>query len=51
MECDKDAEFTIFGGSGHFEDVTEACTEHVGALLGTPEWLTKGNREWTVTLA
>jgi len=30
--CTKDAEFSIHGQHG-FEDVTEACEAHVGALL------------------
>ena len=48
MDCDNDAEFGIYGSSGHFEDVTEACAEHVGALLGTPMWLEKENEYWAV---
>ena len=46
--CDKDAEFSVHGSSGHFEDVTETCAEHVGALLGTPTWLKKENEHWVV---
>ena len=48
IECDKNAEYGIYGGSRHFEDVTEACEDHVGALLGTPDWLKQNNTEWTV---
>ena len=48
LACSKDAEFSIHGSSGHFEDVTEACTEHIGALLGTPTWLEKENDHWLV---
>lgn len=52
MECEKDAEFEIHGESGRLEDNTHACTDHVGALLGTPEWLIQEgheeNRSWTV---
>jgi len=51
-DCPEDAEFSIHGSSGHFEDVTEACAEHVGKLLGTPTWLLQGGKEenehWTV---
>ena len=48
MHCKKDAEFGIYGSSGHFEDVTEACEEHIGVLLGTPDWLKKKNDHWLV---
>lgn len=48
--CGKPAEFQIAGGSGHFEDVTEACRDHVGALLGTPQWLPGDNLTWTVSV-
>lgn len=48
--CDRDAEYEIIGGSGHFEDVTDACPPHVGHLLGTPTWLESENRQWTVVL-
>ena len=48
MHCQNDAEFGIYGSSGHFEDVTEACAKHVGALLGTPTWLPKMNDHWVV---
>lgn len=47
-DCDKDAEFSIHGSSGHFEDVTESCEDHVGALLGTPTWLQKENESWSI---
>ena len=48
LDCVKDAEFGIYGSSGHFEDVTEACEEHVGALLGTPTWLANENDHWVI---
>lgn len=52
IECENDAEFEIFGDSNHYEDSTEACEDHVGALLGTPDWLMKmrgrETKEWTV---
>ena len=48
MDCTLKADFGIYGGSGHFEDVTEACENHVGELLGSPDWLEKDNTEWTV---
>ncbi len=49
ITCRKDAEFDIFGGSGHFEDTTQACEDHVGSLLGSPDWLApKDNTQWTV---
>ena len=50
MGCPKGAEYHIYGGSGHFEDDTQACEDHVGYLLGTPDWLKKDNTEWTVVL-
>jgi len=46
-ECRADAEFSIHGLSG-FEDVTEACEKHVGALFGTPARAEKENEEWRV---
>ncbi len=48
MTCFRNAEFGIYGSSGHFEDVTETCAKHVGALLGTPTWLPKMNDHWVV---
>ena len=48
LDCPNDAEFGIYGSSGHFEDVTEACEAHIGALLGTPTWLKKENEHWVV---
>ncbi len=47
-ECPKDAEFSVHGSSNHFEDVTEACENHVGALLGTAAWLEKENDHWVI---
>lgn len=47
-DCLNDAEFSIHGSSGHVDDVTEACTDHVGALLGTPARLEKENEHWVV---
>jgi len=46
--CPNDAEFALYGSSGHFEDVTETCEAHVGMLLGTPTWLSKENSHWIV---
>ena len=46
--CFRDAEFGIYGSSGHFEDVTEACERHIGSLLGTPTWLHEENDHWLV---
>lgn len=46
--CENDAEYAVFGSSNHFEDVTEACTMHVGFLLGTPLWLDEHNEHWRV---
>ena len=48
LGCPKDAEFFIHGSSGHFEDVTEACEDHIGVLLGTPTWLSKQNDHWLI---
>lgn len=48
MDCFEDATFSIHGSSGHFEDITEACADHVGLLLGTPDWLPKNNDHWVV---
>ena len=33
LNCGKQAEWQLFDGPG-YEDYTEACTEHVGDLLG-----------------
>jgi len=46
--CFNEPEFDIYGESGHPEDSTQACESHVGVLLGTPEWLAKDNRSWSV---
>lgn len=46
--CFRNAGFGIYGSSGHFEDATEACEGHVGALLGTPMWLKKESEHWVV---
>ena len=38
-DCEKDAEFEIYGvgeGLDPYSNVTDACEEHVGALLGIP---------------
>lgn len=48
LNCSNDAEFSVHGSSGHFEDVTETCALHVGLLLGTPTWLEKQNDHWVV---
>lgn len=47
-DCGKAAEFGIYGSSGHFEDATETCVDHVGLLLGTPTWLPRENSHWIV---
>lgn len=47
-ECGKAAEFGIYGAAGHPEDCTEACEDHVGALLGTPMWLPRTNTHWII---
>ena len=47
-DCPDNAEFSIHGSPGHFEDVTETCEAHVGAFLGTPTWLEKPNEYWLV---
>lgn len=50
--CGKEAEFQIYGDFGHPEDVADACEDHVGVLLGTPEWAEKmygrESHSWTV---
>ena len=48
LDCPLPAEFEIIGDSGHFEDTVHACENHVGVLLGTPDWLERENREWVV---
>lgn len=48
MDCDKEADFEIYGESKHPDDATEACEDHVGALLGSPAWLKNQNQSWTV---
>lgn len=47
-DCGSPADFEIFGESGHPEDTTHACGEHVGSLLGTPAWMDAENESWTV---
>lgn len=49
-ECKADAVFQIIGGSNHPDDNTQACTDHVGALLGTPQGIAKNNTYWDVSL-
>lgn len=46
--CMKPAEFEIIGDSGHFEDQTHACKDHVWEGLGTPFWLERQNQQWIV---
>lgn len=46
--CGKDAEFRIFGSSRLPDDVTEACQDHVGHLLGTPVGQVPESDAWTV---
>lgn len=48
-DCAKDAEFAIYGTSGHPEDCTHACRAHVGDMLGSIEGATP-NRRWEVIL-
>lgn len=48
INCDKPAEFEIRGEQGD-DDNTHACADHVGELLGTPDWADKENQRWTVT--
>jgi hypothetical protein len=48
LGCNKLAEFGIYGAPAHFEDVTEACSKHVGELLGTPLWKTQPNTHWVI---
>lgn len=47
LPCNRIAEFSIVGESGAPDDVTEACEEHVGALLGSAVGA-KLNHSWTV---
>ena len=46
-DCTKIAEFTIYGSNGHPENVTEACSDHVGHLCGTPVGQTEDDH-WIV---
>lgn len=46
--CRRKAEFSIYGSSGHPEDITETCEKHVGGLLGTPTYLKLENKHWVV---
>ena len=48
LTCPLPATFTIYGQSDHPEDVTEACEDHVGSLLGTPDYLERDNISWRV---
>jgi len=50
IDCDKEAEFEIQGQLDAGVGNTQACTEHVGVLLGTCTWVKdKLNNQWIVT--
>ena len=47
--CRTEAAFDIYGESNHPDDSTMGCADHVGWLLGTPDWLGgDDNGVWTV---
>jgi hypothetical protein len=48
LGCGKPADFRIEGQPEHFEDYTEACEAHLGALMGTPKWREKPDTHWLV---
>lgn len=47
--CNCNAEFDIIGHCGP-EDTTQACTLHVGKLLGSPVETKETNTHWTVSM-
>lgn len=50
IDCPRSAEFAIYGESGLPEDHTDACADHVGALLDTPLHASRDNHSWHVTV-
>lgn len=47
-DCELEARFNIIGESNHPDDETDSCEEHVGVMLGSPDWLETDNIAWTV---
>jgi len=48
QSCPFPADFEIYGEPIHPDDVTHACLNHVGTMLGTPAWKERDNEAWTV---
>jgi len=50
-DCEKEADYYIVGNLNNgVDNDTHACEHHVGELLGTPDFLTGENTEWTVSV-
>jgi len=51
LECEKEAECYIVGNLNNgVDNDTHACTDHVGELLGTPDFLENENTEWVISV-
>ncbi len=49
-ECEKEANFYIVGNLNNgVDNDTHACGEHIGEMLGTPDFLTEDNTEWVIS--
>lgn len=49
-ECEKEADFYIVGNLNNgIDNDTHACEQHVGEMLGTPDFLTSDNTEWVIS--
>lgn len=49
-DCEKEAACYIVGNLNNgVDNDTQSCEEHVGELLGTPDFLTENNAEWVIS--
>lgn len=49
-DCEKEADFLIVGNLNNgMDNDTHSCEEHVGEMLGTPDFLKEDNTEWVVS--
>ncbi len=50
-DCPEEAEYLVIGNLNNgMDNDTHACTNHVGSMLGTPDFLQGENSEWSVSL-